>query len=139
MNCIDGLKQLDDNSIDLVCTDPPYAMIGGHYKEDKTNGGGFMGKKWDSQLPPLEVWQECYRVLKPGSWINVMTSPRMDLQWRMASRLEEAGFAVNYTPIVWAYASGFPKALNIKNKILKDMNRLLAKKYNLNPDEIEWE
>ena len=23
-DCLDGLKELPDNSIDLICTDPPY-------------------------------------------------------------------------------------------------------------------
>ena len=41
MDCIEGMKKLDDNSIDSIVTDPPYFLI------DKT-GNGFMGKDWDS-------------------------------------------------------------------------------------------
>lgn len=26
MDCLEGLKQLDDNSIDLIVTDPPYGI-----------------------------------------------------------------------------------------------------------------
>ncbi len=26
MDCLDGMKQLDDNSIDLIVTDPPYGI-----------------------------------------------------------------------------------------------------------------
>ena len=33
MDCLEGLKQLEDNSIDLVLTDPPYGIsIGGSGK-----------------------------------------------------------------------------------------------------------
>src|SRR4051794_12523128 len=34
-DCLDVLRQLDDASVDAVCTDPPYAL-------------GFMGRKWDT-------------------------------------------------------------------------------------------
>jgi len=26
MDCLEGLKQLDDNSVDLIVTDPPYGI-----------------------------------------------------------------------------------------------------------------
>ena len=137
MDCSDGLKQLDDNSIDLMVSDPPYALVSGSYNDNKRSSGGFMGKKWDAQLPPIEIWQESLRVLKPGAFAFIMCAPRTDVQWRMSSRLEEAGFNVNYSPIIWTFASGFPKALNIKKKILKDIEKLMKEKYGL--DDIEWE
>ena len=46
------LKELKNNSIDLLATDPPYGLE-------------FMGKNWDKTLPPKQIWEECYRVLKP--------------------------------------------------------------------------
>lgn len=97
---LDELKKLEDNSIDLVCTDPPYAI-------------SFMGKSWDKALPSVEVWKECLRVLKPGAFAFVMSAPRSDVCSRMAINLEDAGFRIDFTPIYWTYASGFPKAGNI--------------------------
>ena len=94
------LKKYDDNSIDLLCTDPPY-------------GYSFMGRDWDKTLPPKEIFEECFRVLKPGSMAFVMSAPRSDVQYRMAEMLEKVGFRIDYTPIYWTYASGFPKAMNI--------------------------
>jgi len=52
-DCLDKLKELDDNSIHSIVTDPPYGL-------------SFIGKKWDYDVPPTEVWEECMRVLKPG-------------------------------------------------------------------------
>jgi site-specific DNA-methyltransferase (adenine-specific) len=49
----------------------------------------------------------------------VMSSPRLDVLSQMAIRLQEAGFRVDFTPIFWAYASGFPKALNISKAVDK--------------------
>lgn len=94
------LKKLDDNAIDLVCTDPPY-------------GYSFMGKDWDKAVPSVEIWQECLRVLKPGAFCFVMSAPRSDVQMHMIQNLTEAGFRLDFTPIYWTYASGFPKAGNI--------------------------
>ena len=94
------LKNFDDNSVDLLCTDPPY-------------GYGFMGRDWDKVLPDIKIFEECFRVLKPGSMAFVMSAPRSDVQYRMAEMLEKVGFRIDYTPIYWTYASGFPKAMNM--------------------------
>lgn len=69
------LKKLDAESIDLLCTDPPY-------------GYSFMGKAWDKALPDIEIFKECFRVLKPGAFAFVMSAPRSDVCSRMAILLE---------------------------------------------------
>jgi len=106
------LKELDDESVDLLCTDPPYGI-------------SFMGKDWDKALPDINIWKECLRVLKPGAFAFVMSIPRSDCLSRMIISLEDAGFRVDFTPIYWAYASGFPKAQNIGKAVDK---RLGAKR-----------
>ena len=107
---LEVLKDYDENSIDLLCTDPPY-------------GYGFMGKEWDKVLPDTEIFKECLRVLKPGSFAFVMSAPRSDVQYRMVQMLDEVGFEVGFTPIYWAYATGFPKALNIGKAIDKRLGK----------------
>ncbi len=104
------LKKYDDNSIDLLCTDPPY-------------GYSFMGRDWDKTLPPKEIFEECFRVLKPGSMAFVMSAPRSDVQYRMTEMLEKVGFRIDYTPIYWTYASGFPKAMNVSKMLEKNGNQ----------------
>ncbi len=131
-DCLEELKKLDDNSVDLLCTDPPY-------------GYGFMGKHWDTfkekdstksqqvgwMSPGMKkdtygmkeffdpIWKECLRVLKPGALAFVMSAPRSDVQSIMSQTLQEAGFDISFTPIYWTYASGFPKAMNIGKMIDK--------------------
>ena len=100
------LKELKDNSVDLMATDPPYGL-------------SFMCKNWDKVLPPTEIWEECYRVLKPGSFIAVMSSPRSDLLYRMIKDLEDAGFDMSFSPIYWTMHSGFPKASDTSKMIDK--------------------
>lgn len=103
---INKLKELRTNSIDAVITDPPY-------------GYSFMGKDWDKAVPNVEIWQECLRVLKPGAFCMVMSAPRSDVQMHMISNLEQAGFRIDFTPIYWTYASGFPKAGNVAKLVDK--------------------
>ena len=96
-DCIQKLKELNDNSIDSIVTDPPYGL-------------SFMGKKWDYDVPSQEIWEECYRVLKPGGHLLSFAGSRT--YHRMAIRIEDAGFEIR-DQIMWIYGSGFPKSMNI--------------------------
>lgn len=97
---LNELKEMESETVDLLCTDPPY-------------GYSFMGKAWDKTLPDIGIFEESLRVLKPGSFAFVMSAPRSDVCARMMLLLEDAGFEIGFTPIYWTYASGFPKAMNI--------------------------
>lgn len=102
-NCLDKLKELDDNSVDSVVTDPPYGL-------------SFMGKKWDYDVPAVNIWKECFRVLKPGGHLLAFAGTRT--QHRMAVNIEDAGFEIR-DMIAWVYGSGFPKSHNISKAIDK--------------------
>jgi site-specific DNA-methyltransferase (adenine-specific) len=107
-DCTKVLTAFDEESIDLLATDPPYGIE-------------FMGKDWDKAVPSVEIWKECFRVLKAGSFAFVMSSPRLDVLSEMGRRLKEAGFDIGFTPIYWAYASGFPKAMNVSKAVDKKL------------------
>ena len=95
-DCLATLRTLADNSVDAIVTDPPYGL-------------SFMGKKWDYDVPTVEVWVECLRVLKPGGHLLAFAGTRT--QHRMATRIEAAGFELR-DMIAWVYGSGFPKSHN---------------------------
>ena len=95
-DCLEVLRTLPDNSVDAVVTDPPYGL-------------SFMGKRWDYDVPAVEVWAECLRVLKPGGHLLAFAGTRT--QHRMAVRIEDAGFDIR-DMIAWVYGSGFPKSHN---------------------------
>jgi site-specific DNA-methyltransferase (adenine-specific) len=84
---------LPDNSVDAIVCDPPYGLR-------------FMGKKWDYDVPPVEIWADCLRVLKPGGYLLAFAGTRT--QHRMAVRIEDAGFEIR-DMIAWVYGSGYPK------------------------------
>lgn len=60
MDCIEGMKQLDDDSIDIIVTSPPY-NIGCAYNsyDDKKSDGEY-------EVFFIKCFLECFRVLKPG-------------------------------------------------------------------------
>lgn len=104
-DCLTALKGWAASTIDSIITDPPYGI-------------SFMGKHWDYDVPGVEVWKECLRVLKPGGHILVACGTRT--QHRMAVNIEDAGFEIRDL-IAWVYGSGFPKSLNVGKAVDKMM------------------
>jgi DNA modification methylase len=104
-NNIDKLKELPDNFVDSIVTDPPYGI-------------SFMNKKWDYDVPSVEFWKEVYRVLKPGGHILSFGGTRT--YHRMVVNIEDAGFEIR-DQIMWVYGSGFPKSLNIGKEVDKKL------------------
>ena len=105
-DCLEVMKKFEDNSIDLIVTDPPY-------------GYDFMGKDWDKIVMGVEYWKECLRVLKSGAFAFVMSAPRQDVLSRAIVNLQDAGFETGFTSLYHTYASGFPKASNIGKMVDK--------------------
>jgi len=104
-NCLEIMKELPDNSVDSIVTDPPYGL-------------GFMNKSWDKNGIAFnsQVWSECLRVLKSGGHLLSFGGTRT--YHRMACAVEDAGFGIRDC-IFWVYGSGFPKSLNISKAIEK--------------------
>jgi hypothetical protein len=102
-DCLEVMRTLPDASVDAVVTDPPYGL-------------SFMGRKWDYDVPSVEIWAECLRVLKPGGHLLAFAGTRT--QHRMAVRIEDAGFEIR-DMLAWVYSQGFPKSLNVSIAIDK--------------------
>lgn len=100
-DCLDVLPTLDAASVDSIVTDSPYGIA-------------FMGKRWDYDVPSVDVWRECLRVLKPGGHLLAFAGTRT--QHRMAVNIEDAGFEIR-DMIAWVYGQGFPKSLDVSKAI----------------------
>lgn len=95
----DILPTFEAESYDSIVTDPPYEL-------------GFMGKGWDSSgiAYDVEMWRECWRVLKPGGHLLAFGGTRT---WhRIATAIEDAGFEIRGS-VAWLYGQGFPKSMNV--------------------------
>jgi len=100
-DCIEYLRSLDDNSVDLVVVDPPYSHI---IKDEWDN-------QWETEQQYLtwcrEWTEECFRVLKPGSCFYVWGTTKTDTLLRYKL------FVLNKVPdahyqnwIIWSYDWG---------------------------------
>lgn len=102
-DCLEVMKDMQDNSVDLIVTDPPYKVTsrgssggtGGMLKDD-INKKGMVFKhnniKFNEWLP------ECFRVLKDGSHAYFMTNNKNLAS--MLSEVELAGFKV-FKTLIW--------------------------------------
>lgn len=113
-DCLKIMQTWEDNVIDTVITDPPYALT-------------LMNRKWDVSLPPIEIWKELLRVSKPGAVL--MAFGHTKTYHRLACLIEDAGWELIDT-ISWMYGKGMPKGLNIGNALKK-----IEKKENTNLEE----
>ena len=136
-DCLAVLRDLPDSSVDSVVCDPPYglsntkpsqvadvlaAWVTGDTEAVPSTRGGFMGKDWDSFVPPPAVWAECLRVLKPGGHMAVFAGARTQDLMGLSIRL--AGFEIRDT-LGWIYGSGMPKSMDVSKAI--DKGQALSK------------
>ena len=76
-DCLQVMKDMDDNSVDLVCTDPPYRITS---RGNNGNSGGMMSKEmsmkgrvFENNDCEVKDWMpEIFRILKNGSHCYVM-------------------------------------------------------------------
>ena len=94
-NAIDFMKTLEDESVDLIVTDPPYKVTA---RGNAGNSGGMMQTKLSMQgkifkhndIKPIEYIPEFYRLLKDGSHCYIMTN-HVNLQ-EILNTATECGF-----------------------------------------------
>lgn len=127
-DCLKVMADMPAESVDAIVTDPPYGLsnttpeqVAQCLKEWATGNTtfvpakrvGFMGKDWDSFVPPPAVWEECYRVLKPGGHLLAFAGSRTQDLMGMSVRM--AGFEIRDS-IAWLYGAGFSKGGLLGNK-----------------------
>jgi len=111
-DCLEKLKDLPDESIDLVLSDFPYGI-------------NFMGKGWDSVKDNFyfKVAEQLKPKMKAGSFLVTTFTPRQDMLWRLLRDLEKAGFELKHSGLFWLYHTGFPKASDVSKGIDKRNSR----------------
>ncbi len=114
-DCLNLMKRIDDNSIDLIFSDPPYNLSKSNFKIKFVKSGGAdlntNKGKWDNFTSNnyedfSKKWiNECFRILKPngsiwiaGSYHNIYT---------MGYLMEKAGFEI-LNEILWHKTDATP-------------------------------
>lgn len=117
-DCLEVLKEMPDNSIDLIVTDPPYKVIsGGKPHKEKGAPSGMLskndGKIFKHNDIKMEDWiPEVFRVLKDGSQCYIMTNV---LNLEKCMRIcREVGFEL-HNVLAWKKNSCTPNKWYMKN------------------------
>lgn len=110
-DCLDVLSRTDDNSVDLILTDPPYFEI---MKNDWDN-------QWKSEAEYLDwckQWsEECIRILKPGGCFYVWGTTKTDTFLRYKLDVLNNIHGVYYQSwIIWHYDWGGRTKKNFARK-----------------------
>jgi site-specific DNA-methyltransferase (adenine-specific) len=123
--CIEFMKRMPSNSIDMVCTDPPYFLdgLGNDWNKkslDEKGSSSVVGnlpkgmkfdrnqsKKFNEFYSIVSI--EIFRILKPGGAFLSFSSPR--LYHSMAMAIEEAGFEIR-DMLGWIYTQSQVKAFS---------------------------
>ena len=112
---IEGTALLDDESIDLLLTDPPYSISKAYTCEtqvprrSRKGGGDFIMPKghfgdWDNSFPPPEEWTSAV-LPKVGGWVVVFCA---QAQIREYSEIFESHGLVAVGPMVWHKTNPVP-------------------------------
>ena len=127
VDCLPFMKQCDDKQFDLAIVDPPYGI--NYHKEQKKGGKGrvnFKQVKWDNEIPPVEYWNELFRISKNqivwgGNYMTKYLEPsRCWISWY---KMQE--FSTNEFELAWTSFDRTCKQFNLsrvqayagKNKI----------------------
>lgn len=140
-DCLDVLLTLPAASVDAVVTDPPYGLgfmgqkwdtysgevnrapsqragfdhVGGNHNPTSSADAARTRRVEAVRFGEwCERWAaECLRVLKPGGHLLAFGGTRTF--HRLAVAVEDAGFEIRdeVACLLWMYASGFPKSLNL--------------------------
>lgn len=135
-DCIEYLRTIPSESVDMVLTDPPYAI------------GFDGGKGWDSQwktedeyLKWCAEWTaECVRVLKPGRMLIVWGTLKTDtfLKYKLQC-LSSNPSLVSQNEIIWSYNWGGRSKLNFARKHEYAWCSSKGKNFLFNADDVRVE
>jgi site-specific DNA-methyltransferase (adenine-specific) len=144
-DCVEVMATMDADSVDAIVTDPPYGLeFMGKEWDKMTPDKGWRRRVKDESDDPDKDWgvfnrtsqrsphlyvagtamqewhirwaAEAYRVAKPGAHLLAFGGTRT--YHRLTSAIEDAGWEIRDC-LVWAYASGFPKSLDVSKAIDK--------------------
>tara|TARA_Y100000389_G_scaffold49781_1_gene45494 strand:+ start:696 stop:1784 length:1089 start_codon:yes stop_codon:yes gene_type:complete len=131
--CIEMMQKIPSNSIDMICTDPPYFLdgLGDNWNKTTIDNKGSSslvgnlpkGMKFDRNQSKkfyefyLKVSKEIYRIIKPGGAFISFSSPR--LYHSMTMGIEDAGFEIR-DMLGWIYTQSQVKAFSQNHIIDKD-------------------
>ena len=93
-DCLETLKRIEDNTIDLCLTDLPYGILKSNKKEADYNNENRNFCDWDEEINYDEVLPHLKRVMKKDG--NVLLFARSPFTFRLYEQLTKHGFTFRY-------------------------------------------
>lgn len=117
-DCLEVIKQISDESVDLIVTDVPYKVISGGRPKRSGQPSGILskndGKIFDyNDIRPSQYMRELYRVLKEETHCYIFIN-FINLK-EMMEEAEKAGFKL-HTLLVWKKNNKTPSRWYMKNQ-----------------------
>lgn len=118
MDCIEGMRNIPDDTIDCIVTDPPYPLTEGGAVGNWGNMVNCVSRDRQRknemfEIPPFKDWMEqAFRVLKDGTHFYCMTNDR-NMQ-DMLNTATDVGFRL-VNILVWDKKMGMPLPYYQKN------------------------
>lgn len=110
MDCIEGMKQLPNNSIDMILCDLPYGVL--DTKSPHTS--------WDKKIPFADLWEQYQRIAKPKAAIVLTCTHPFTLEL-----LNSIPAGYKYQALVW-YKSNGVGFLNAKRRHINQHEDILV-------------
>ena len=117
-DCLEVMKEIEDNNVDIVITDPPYKTITGGRNNGRNTKRpkGILNENnglFEHQDIKISSWMpEIYRILKDGSHCYIFTNV-LNLQ-EMLDEASKAGFKL-HNILVWEKNNCTPSQYYMKN------------------------
>ena len=93
-DCLETLKRIEDNTIDLCLTDLPYGILKSKKKEANYNNENKNFCDWDEEINYDEVLPHLKRVMKKDG--NVLLFARSPFTFRLYEQMTKHGFTFRY-------------------------------------------
>ena len=93
-DCLETIKKLEDNTIDLCLTDLPYGILKSKKKEANYNNENRNFCDWDFEIDYDEVLPHLKRVMKKDG--NVLLFARSPFTFRLYEQMTKHGFTFRY-------------------------------------------
>jgi|SRR5690625_871339 len=105
MDCVEGMQQMEDASVDLIIADPPYVIAREGNFHTMNRAGTDFGE-WDYDFDNEPYLTESYRLLKPGG--SLLTFNDFKKATTVYDITEKLGFEYKDT-LVWKKTNPIPR------------------------------
>ena len=93
-DCLETIKRIEDNTIDLCLTDLPYGILKSNKKEANFNNENRNFCDWDEEINYNEVLPHLKRVMKKDG--NVLLFAKSPFTFRLYEQMTKHGFTFRY-------------------------------------------